>query len=104
MRVFEHPRAGASRGEVLALRVHVRQADLNRGELVAADPPAQDLVAPRAHIPSPAIGVRNERDRERELVGADEEPHAPAATFEPMRFIVGTDEAREGPPVRHGIA
>src|SRR5689334_14045073 len=46
LRVFEDAGARMTLGVVLALRVDVREADLDDAQLVAADPTSQDLLAP----------------------------------------------------------
>src|SRR5256886_4289807 len=69
LRVLEDAAAGAVLGVVLALGVHVGQARLDREELIAADAPREDLLAPPPRIEPPALAVLHERDRKRPVVG-----------------------------------
>src|SRR6185295_12952039 len=65
LRILEDAVAVAILLVVLALRVDVGQARLHRVELVAADAPRDDLVAPLPYIEPPALAVLDDGDRER---------------------------------------
>src|SRR5262249_4758692 len=70
LRVLEDAAASAILGVVLALRVHVGQARLHRVQLVPADAPREDLLAPLFCIEPPAIVVLHDWNRERPVVVA----------------------------------
>src|SRR4029077_19634392 len=73
LRVFGEAAAHPVFGPVLALRVDVGQARLDREELVAADAPGEDLFAALLAVEPPALAVLDDRDRERPVVLAERE-------------------------------
>src|SRR5262249_51760141 len=77
---------------VFALGIDVREAHLDRGELVPPDPAEENLVVSGVRVPEPLRPVGDQRNGERiNVVAGGETALAPTA-FEPVGAIVGRHE------------
>ena len=89
---------------VLALGVDVGEGDLNRVELVLADAPVEDLLPARRGVKAPPRAIRNDGNREREVVPPHDQDHPAAAGLEAVLFIVRGHEALPDAPVSHRVS
>ena len=89
---------------VLALGVDVGEGDLNRVELVLADAPVEDLLPARRGVEAPPRAIRNDGNREREVVAPHDQDHLAAAGLEPVLVTVLGHEALLDASVGHRVS
>src|SRR5262245_21481905 len=90
-------------GVVLTLGVDVGQAHLDGLKLVPSDAPVEDLFLARHGVEAPDGTVRNQRNREREVVLSDVEDDLAATAREAVRPVVLGGEPRPGIAVGHVV-
>src|SRR6185369_11127391 len=79
--VLEDARTAVPR-VVFALRIDIREAYLDRGELVSPDPTKENLVVAGIGVPDPSRAVRHEGNGKRIVVRADIQDDLSAAALE----------------------
>src|SRR5215467_13552218 len=90
--VFEHIALLARLGVVLALRIDVGEADLDRAELVPSDAPIEDLFLSVGRVEAPARSVGHHGYGEGVVVAAHVEDDLPAARLEMVALVVFAEE------------
>src|SRR5579871_3742703 len=77
---------------IIVLGVYKSEAGLDRIELVAADAAIENLLAPLVGIEFPAGLGMDQRDREREIVGADDQRRLLAVNLDRVLGVIGGHE------------
>src|SRR5215470_10358333 len=90
--VLEHLALLARLGVVLALRINVGEADLDRAELVPPDAPIEDLFLSLGRVEAPARSVGHHGNGEGIVVAAHVEDDLSAACLETVALVVFADE------------
>src|SRR5215468_3786383 len=90
--VLEHIALLARLGIILALRIDVGEADLDRAELVPPDAPIENLFLSVGRVEAPARSVGHHGNGEGVVVAAHVENDLPAARLEAMTLVVFAEE------------
>src|SRR5215472_17325486 len=90
--VLEHLALLARLGVVLALRINVGEADLDRAELVPPDAPVEDLFLSLGRVEAPARSVGHDGNGEGVVVAAHVEDDLHAARLEMVALVVFAEE------------
>ena len=87
------------------MRLDISETDLDRGQLIAADAAAQNLVESGRRVELPLAGLVYQRNWEGEIVGADDQSlRAVAFAFDRVLRLIRRDELFPYVGVGNGVA